>query len=61
MKAQTIVLMVTVRPTYGDAVKHVKPEIEESLEWLTDTHDAIRIEWGAVGEGEWPDKQEGET
>jgi hypothetical protein len=55
MKAETLTLVITVRPSYGEAEKHVKPEIAESLDWLTVDHDAIRLEWGAVGEGEWPD------
>jgi hypothetical protein len=58
MKAQTITLTLTVRPSYSDVDEGFKQEIEESLYWLTQDHNACRIEWGAIGEGEWPDEEE---
>ncbi len=60
MKAQTITLTLTIRPSYGDVEEHVKPEVEVSLEWLRCDHNAIRLEWGEVGEGEWPDDEDEE-
>lgn len=57
MKAETITLTVTIRPSYG-RVDHVKQEITDSLDWLIDGHNAISIGWGSTGEGEWPDDPE---
>lgn len=57
MKAETLTLTITIRPSYADA-ESVRQEIQESLEWLTSGHDAIRVEWGEVGQGEWPDDEE---
>lgn len=60
MKAETITLTITIRPSYGPA-NTVKKEVEDSLEWLTCDHDAVTLSWGEAGEGEWIDKyDEGE-
>ena len=63
MKAETLTLTmtVTIRPSYGSAAI-VRQEIEQALDGLADSHNAITIAWsdGSVGEGEWPDPEEAE-
>ena len=56
--AKTITLTITIRPTYA-GVSAVKDEIEDSLWWLTDDHDAIILEWHPkIGVGTWEESEE---
>lgn len=57
MNAETITLTLTIRPSYARAAT-VKQEVEESLSWLSDDHNAVRIDWGKDGEGAWPDEED---
>lgn len=57
MKAQTVTLRLTIRPSYSSA-EHFKGEVAETLDWLTGDHDACTLEWLPDGEGEWPDPED---
>lgn len=57
MKAETVTLTITIRPSYADA-EYFKTEVEQSLEWLVYDHSAATIAWGANGQGEWPDEED---
>lgn len=57
VKAESVTLRMTIRPSYSEA-KGFKAEVEESLDWLRYDHHACEIEWLADGEGEWPNPEE---
>lgn len=57
MKAETITLTLTIRPSYASA-ESVKQEVQDSLDWLAVDHHAVMLTWGADGSGEWPDDEE---
>lgn len=57
MKAEKLTLEITIRPTYAGSPT-VKSEVEMSLEWLTEQHNAIVLSWGETTEdGFWPDEE----
>lgn len=56
--AETMTLTIVIRPTYADA-DTVKAEIEDSLAWLVDEHDAIVLRWhSGTGAGIWEEDDE---